>query len=148
MPGLTLSFNKLGDANQRSSLFSFLDSVFSVAIFEQVSLTKLVEEVVAGENTKETRQMEYFAKPFEAFCKENLSFLTKLLHATKLATGLDFNLKQFGFFEDRTIDKYVHATEYKALVVKATANSLRFNVKFTMETDNYAGDLQAFFKVK
>ena len=38
-------------------------------------------------------EMNYFAKPYEAFCKENLSFLTKLLYATKFATGLDFSLK-------------------------------------------------------
>ena len=141
MPGLTLSFNKLGDANQRSSLFSFLDSVFSVAIFEQVSLTKLVEEVVAGGNAKETKEMEYFAKPFEAFCKENLSFLTKLLYDTKFSTGLDFSLKNFGVLEDRVSGKYIHATEYKTLVVRATRNKLVINVKYTVESNNYATNL-------
>ena len=135
MPGLTLSFNKLADSKQRSSLYSFLDSIMSVAIFEQVDLTRVVEEVVGGGESgagTKTREIEYFAKPFEPFCKENLSFLTKLLFATKFSTGLDFSLKNFGVLEDRILGKYVHATEYKSVSVRATRSQVVFNVKYTL----------------
>lgn len=120
-PGLTLEFNKLEDKFQQSSLYSFLDSIFSVAIFEQVDLTKTINNMMGA-----SEEINYFAKPFEAFCKENLSFVTKLLYATKFATGIDFTLKQFGILEDRYIDKNVHTTEYKALVVRATPTSIEF----------------------
>lgn len=146
MPGLTLSFNKLDSKAQRSSLFSFLDAIFSIAIFEQVDLIRTIDDVARGVDAGP--EIQYFAKPYEAFCKENLSFLTKLLYATKFATGLDFTLKNFGFKEDTTINKYVHTSEYKMLGVRATPSKLIFNIKFTIASDNYAKDLQSFFNLK
>lgn len=146
MPGLTLSFNNMASAVQKSSLFSFLDAIFSIAIFEQVDQIQMIKDY--GETDGKETEISYLSKPFEAFCKENLSFVTKLLYATKFATGLDFSLKNFGFMEDRTLSKNVHTTEYKALKVRATPNKIIFNIKFTIESNNYAKNLQSFFDLK
>lgn len=74
--------------------------------------------------------------------------MSKLLYATKFATGIDFTLKNFGLKDDQMINKNVHTTEYKTIHLHATPTKLKFNIKFTISSDNYAKDLQGLFSLK
>jgi len=59
-----------------------------VAIIE-----KQKEEVLTLTNYNTNEKYRYVARPYEQFCKENLSWLDKYLKAVKLHEGLLFNLK-------------------------------------------------------
>jgi hypothetical protein len=85
--GLTLAFNEVNSA-QQARLLSFIDSIFSVAIVEKQS-----EEVLTLTNHNTKENFRYVARPYEQFCKENLSWLEKHLKAIKLHEGIPFSLK-------------------------------------------------------
>jgi hypothetical protein len=63
-------------------LYGLVSSLLSVAVFEQ----RDKEEIELSDGTG--RKFKYFSKPYEAFCKENLSFLFKVLKAQSYDGGL------------------------------------------------------------
>ena len=59
-----------------------ISSLLSVAVFEQRSIEEI--SIVDGHN----QIFSYFSKPYEPFCKENLSFLLKVLSNLNYEGGL------------------------------------------------------------
>lgn len=78
LPGLVLRFNVLDDENEISQLLSLIDSIFSVSLIE------LQENIMRIENRKDNNQIMYYSHPYEQFCKENWSFLSKYLRLLKV----------------------------------------------------------------
>jgi len=75
--GLSLKYylSSEGNYDGKARLYSLVSSLLSVAVFEQ----REKEEIELSDGRG--RKFKYFSKPYEAFCKENLSFLFKILKA-------------------------------------------------------------------
>ena len=91
LPGLVLKFNTLEDEGEVSRLLTLVDSIFAVSIIESQENVMKIESRIGDE------QMMYYSNPYEQFCKENWSFLSKYLRQAKMDQGLDFLLENFGF---------------------------------------------------
>jgi hypothetical protein len=75
-----------------------LSTIFSIAIFE-----KRDEKInLKGSNGED---FVYFSKPYEPFCKENISFLLKYLASLNFESGL----------EPLISDSVIHESLYKHL---------------------------------
>lgn len=82
--GLSLRYFIEGEVEKdaKARLYGLVSALFSVAAFEQRD-----KEEIELTNGRE-RSFKYFSKPYEAFCKENLSFLFKVLKAINYEGGL------------------------------------------------------------
>jgi hypothetical protein len=90
--GITLRFNPIDD---KSRLLSQLDSIFAVSLIESSDHIKLIDTPSGG--------LSYYSHPYEQFCKENFSFLSKYLRQAKVSSGLDFLLEDWGFDQDDSV---------------------------------------------
>lgn len=86
-PGLTLKYNKMDSTSDERRLFGLLGDIFSVAILEKPLNLELIDHT-----TNST--FMWLGRPYEQYCKENFSFLIRLLDSIKLGSGLRFNLKE------------------------------------------------------
>jgi hypothetical protein len=57
-------------SDSKEKLFAFFGNIFAISIFEQRNNAIKLDE-----------HNNYYSRPYEAFCKENLSYIFKLLKA-------------------------------------------------------------------
>lgn len=106
----------------------------------------LIEDANTGDNYFE------YIKPYEFICKENFSFLMKLLRIVKMDEGLDFTMRNFGFTNNNEEGPslFLHNTVYKALRVRAERNNgnyvYKVRVSNVIKSNNYALDFSHFIK--
>jgi len=115
--GLTLKYSS---PNFQPHLYSLLDSLFSVSIYEVRN-----QEIELLDPTSENSSIRYLAKPYEAFCKENLSFFFKLLNGLLFDSGLK---------EVITQRRDIHTSPFKQLVVnfdRERGLSISFSLAFS-----------------
>lgn len=72
--GLTFEYSTVGQVEEtqdsHEKLFAFFGNIFSISIFEK-----------RDECFKVAAHKSYYSRPYEAFCKENLSYMMKLLNS-------------------------------------------------------------------
>jgi hypothetical protein len=106
----------------------------------------LVEDPNSGTNYYE------YIKPYEFICKENFSFLMKLLRIVKMDEGLDFTMRNSGFTNNNEEGPslFLHNSVYKALRVRAERNGgnyvYKVRVSNVIKSNNYALDFSHFIK--
>jgi Gpi16 subunit, GPI transamidase component len=107
-PGLAMKYRtdsgQMGN-EENEQLFAMVSALFSVAVFEQ-------REERLSLKDGEGEPFFYFSKPYEPFCKENLSFLLKLLSSFNYKSGLQSLLS----------DNLIHSSQYKHLRVNLDHN--------------------------
>eukprot|EP00347_Sterkiella_histriomuscorum_P003512 403364016 len=94
--------NELTKSVLQEKLFGLLSSIFSVAIFEQRDSYVQLQNPC---NEGKIENFYYFSKPYEAMCKENLSFIIKTLKLITFDTGISTLLQ----------DLVIHQSLYKHL---------------------------------
>ncbi len=87
-------------------LFAFISTIFSVAVFEK-------REDHIKLNDFDDDSFFYLSKPYEPFCKENLSFLLKLITNINYESGLRPLIN----------DAHLHSSLYKHLHFMLLSNS-------------------------
>ena len=143
LSGLTLKFNPLEDSSEISRLLTLIDSVFAVFLIESQDNIMNIE---SRANSNQT--IMFYSHPYEQFCKENWSFLSKFLRQSKMDKGLDFLLENFGFSQDDKIHTKISQGHFKYVGVRAEKESLKFKIQYTLDTDKYGTTLESFLKAK
>lgn len=78
LPGIVIRFNKIEDDGEISRILSLIDSVFAVSLIE------LQENVMKIQSRTNDEEIMFYSHPYEQFCKENWSFLSKYLRQAKM----------------------------------------------------------------
>ena len=73
LPGLSLKFDVIEDQDETGQLLTLIDSVFGVSLIESKDNIMIIDDAVRQ------KQVSYYSNPYEQFCKENFSFLSKYL---------------------------------------------------------------------
>ena len=103
-PGLAIKFKtQTGELSTEANdrLFGFLSTMFSLGILEQRKDYLILKNF-------EGSHFFYFSKPYESFCKENLSVLLKLIANFNYESGL----------RPLISDSVLHSSSYKHLNFK------------------------------
>ena len=79
--------------------------------------------------TNSNQTIMFYSHPYEQFCKENWSFLSKFLRQSKIEKGLDFLLENFGFSQDDKIHTKISQGHFKYIGVRAEKESLKFKIQ-------------------
>jgi len=122
LPGLVLKFNALQDEGEVRRLITLIDSIFAVSLIESQENVMKIESRVGDE------EMMYYSHPYEQFCKENWSFLSKYLRQSKMDQGIDFLLENFGFHQDDKIHSRISQGHFKYFGLKAEKDTLTFKI--------------------